>query len=74
MTKFPFETHKFYVATIERPGVQLHNLLVRHKYWYLKTLSRIGEVVYIHESIPNFTSIMRKYRNNGVPQWYSFHL
>ncbi len=31
MTKFPFETHNFYVATIERPSVQLHNLLFRHK-------------------------------------------
>lgn len=62
LLRFPFHTHRFLVATIERPTWALHNLLVKHAYYFLTTLEDFGETVYVHGSVPGFAALMQEYR------------
>jgi hypothetical protein len=49
MENFPFEEYIFQVLTIERPAVQLQDLLKRNKYEFLCKLSQFGETLWVHQ-------------------------
>ncbi len=55
----------FLVISVERPKDILHEVLIRHGYWFLTHAWRqepFGEMFYIHHSIPRFEELMKKYR------------
>lgn len=70
MKHFDFGAYKFLIVTLERPSRQLHHLMTRHQYWFVKQLSWFGETIYVHESIPNFHKIMSAaVANRTVDNW-----
>lgn len=62
LSRFPFHTHTFLVASIERPTQSVHNLLVKKGYFFLTALGNFGEAVYVNGDVPAFRTLMRKYR------------
>jgi len=57
---FDFGSYTFLIMTIERPIPALHKLLAKHNYWYLEEVAYWGDIMYIHESLPNFHHLMMK--------------
>lgn len=57
---FDFSEFTFLSATVERPK-QLHDLLLKNDYFFLKHHGDFGDTMYIHKTIPNFDEIMKKH-------------
>ena len=77
---FDFGLYQIKVLTIERPSARLHNLLVRHGYWWLTQLLTnppkviaFGEMVYIHRLLPGFHEFMKSFRESTVPNTSYFN-
>lgn len=61
--------YTFMVVSIERPTPACHKFMNENGYRYIITLGRFGETMYVHKDIPNFVDLMKRYRNNNVPDW-----
>ena len=57
MEDFPFDRYTFLSMTVERPR-HLRPLLEAKGYVYVRDNGAYGDELYIHQSIPNFESIM----------------
>ena len=66
LRKFNYEKYKFFIVTVERPKQDLHDLLSIHGYWWVKVMDVYGECLYIHETLPNFETVMNNHRS-GKP-------
>jgi hypothetical protein len=79
---FDFGSYTFHILTIERPTIEIHHLLIKHKYWFATSMRKknydfFGEVLYIHENSPNFNKYMNLYRvvDKGeiLTEWSGFN-
>lgn len=52
MNNFPFDQYKFRFLTVERPKRDLHESLKKHGYRRVQKLTRWGEVLWMHNSVP----------------------
>ena len=79
MKHFDFGSYTFLMMSVERPKKELHHLLVKHGYWLLTTGDpsgcAFGDMLYVHDSIPNFHSLMVEYNESRYKSWeeYVFH-
>lgn len=71
LKKFHFHKYKFLMITIERPVKQLHFLLVKHGYRFVRLMDgNFGETFYLHKEIENFDFLMSKYHVTDIPTWF----
>ena len=63
---FDFGRYRFFMLSIERPKKVLHQLLVKHDYWYYTPAPHcnFGDLLYIHISMPNFHYLMKQEKEN----------
>ena len=85
---FNFKKHLFLIITVERPGKKFHEIAVNNGYWWANRLEITGEMLYLHESTPNFHTYMAEHRGSrqhppdhswvqstrGVPQPHEYLL
>jgi FkbM family methyltransferase len=55
---FPFNRYRFLTMTIERPTPELNALLFRNGYHFVR--NSLYDTFYVHESLPNFSSVARE--------------
>lgn len=55
---FPFDRYTFLALTVERPTVELNELLFRNGYHFVK--NSLYDTFYVHETLPSFARIDRK--------------
>jgi len=58
---FPWHKYKFLTLTVERPKL-LRKVLESHGYVYVRDQGKFGDALFIHRTLWNFNSVMRKYR------------
>ena len=68
---FPFDKYTFLTMTIERPTVELENLLFENGYHFVMKSKKIGfDTFYVHESIPGFDNIQKEtYESTPKKVW-----
>ena len=54
LNTFAFDTYRFNILTVERPSVQLKQLLQQNGYQQLKELRKWGETLWIHQDMENW--------------------
>lgn len=53
-----WDRYTFLSMLIERPGEQLHMMLIKQGYWFDRVLNSWGDILYIHPSTPGFAKRM----------------
>ena len=68
---FPFDKYTFLTMTIERPTVELENLLFENGYHFVMKSKKMGfDTFYVHESIPGFDNIHKEtYESTPKKVW-----
>lgn len=72
---FKFSKYVFTMITVERPNQRLHSLLSFNGYLFVYTLKGgFGDCLYVHHTIEDVHSIMRKYHSpTRIPGWDRHH-
>jgi hypothetical protein len=55
----PFETHKIYIFTIERPKEDVRSILRAQSYVEVGVLGDCGDTMFLHTETPNFKEVLR---------------
>lgn len=68
---FPFDEYTFLTMTIERPTVELENILFQNGYHFVMKSKKMGfDSFYVHESIPGFNQIqLETYESTPKKVW-----
>lgn len=56
---FPFDSHKVYVFTIERPNQRVRKILFEHDYAEVGVLGNFGDIMYMLRTMPGFDTSMK---------------
>lgn len=67
MSSFDFRKYTILVMTVERPKTKLHHLLAKNGFVYIKQLNNVGEFLYVHYSLPDFTNTYVRLVDTHVP-------
>ena len=59
-SRFPFQHHKVYIFTIERPKYDVLRTLEFQGYVEVGTLGVFGDTCYLHRSTPNFLEVLKQ--------------
>lgn len=78
LKSFDFSKYTFLVITIERPTLEVHHLLTKQGYIFIRQLGNFGECLYFHHSIKDINWLYKKYFLNnyswfGLPNTYLAH-
>lgn len=61
--------YKFMMVTIERPKHHSHHILSKAGYRFVYQMAKWGECIYLHQSKPDFATLMVQYRQVTTPEW-----
>jgi FkbM family methyltransferase len=68
LSNFPFNKYKFLALTIERPTIELENILFQNDYVFVKHYEM--DTFYVHKTIPNFDNIKKEtYQSTPKKDW-----
>ena len=62
MREFPWEKYTFLSLTVERPKEWLMHMLESHGYMFVKNHGDFGDMMYLHESFPDFENALKRAR------------